>query len=258
MAVSLISNTAYTGAAGHGQWIAPGPSTSAASLLHYSGTKPLTPSNMEQLAAISGLMTSAQQTQIEAQGRAGAAAVSQKGAAAEREAYQTAEAIALENARVAGIAGELAVFQQQREVAKASGGIEAAWAGSGALGGNVYDLMQESYQQGALGAQIINVQTSLDQSGYYASAAAAEAEARGANAQEEAAAQEAAAYSAQATQAAQQTANLQTTYGTQLDQIENLQDNPQQAAQPSQPSVMDLPGLRGTASAGGSVGGFTR
>lgn len=217
---------------------------------------PLTPSTVDQLAAISGLMTGAQQTQIEAEGRVEASALSQRGAAAEREAYQTAKLITEENARIAGLAGEIAVFQQQREVASKIGDAEAAWSGAGALGGNIYDIMRSSYQQGAIGTQLINVQTALDVSGHLASAAALEAQAVGANAQEEAAAREAAAYSAQATQAAQQVQNLQNTYSTEIDRIESLADDPAQAAEPARPSVRSLPALGGTSV--GSVGGFTR
>lgn len=187
----------------------------------------LTTSNVDQLAALSGLMSGLATTQTTATGQATAAQATATGADAEAAAYGTAGAIADENAKVAGIAGEISVAQQQRMVA-ATAGQEAAAAGAGGVisGGSVYDVIQSTYTQGAIGAQMIGVQTALEQGGYEEAGAASDAEVAAAQAQKNAALAMADAYTAQASQAASQTAQLQSLYSTQITQLNNIESNP--------------------------------
>lgn len=191
----------------------------------------LTPSNVDQLASLSGLMAGLQSTQITAAGQAAAASATAAGAAAEATAYGAAGGVARENEQIAGVAGDIAVFQQQREVAKTAGQASAAGAAGGVTqGGNVLDVMQSSYQQGAVGAQLIGVQTALEQGGYEEAAVASDAEVTAANAQAAAAQAESAAFTSQASLAAQQTSQLQSLYGPQLSQVANATANPTSAA----------------------------
>ena len=197
----------------------------------------LTTSNVDQLAALSGLMSGLQSTATLATGQAAAANMSATGAAAEATAYGMAGATSTENAKIAGIAGDISILQQQRQVAASAGQQQAAaGAGGATLGGSVYDVMQSSYQQGAVGSQLIGVQAALEQGGYIEAGEAAQAEVAGAQAQQQAAIAEANAYTAQASQAAAQTAQLQSAYDKQLSQLDNISSNP--PAEPAAPHVI--------------------
>lgn len=197
----------------------------------------LTPTNVDQLAALSGTLYGLQATQISATGQANAAAESVTGANAEASAYGTAGAISTENQAIAGIAGQISLYQQQRQVAQTVGQEQAAAGAGGAIsGGSVYDVMASSYNQGAIGSQLIQVQTALDQGGYAEQAAATQAEVAAANAQAAAAQQEGAAFSAEATQAAAEAAQLQTLYPTQTQTLGDLANNPTSAVTPSSQS----------------------
>lgn len=224
---------------------APSPTTST--------TQPLTPTNVDALASLSGLLYGTQATNLTATGQAQAAAESAAGANAEAAAYGTAGAIATENEAIAGIAGQISLFQQQRQVAQSVGQATAAAGASGALmGGSPYDVIQSSYTQGAIGSQLIQVQTALDQGGYAQEAAATQAEVAAANAQAAAANTEAAAFTAQASLAAQQTAQLQSLYPTQTQTVTNLTNNPTTAVTGGPDSESYTAYLSGGSATGGS------
>jgi len=194
----------------------------------------LTTSNVDALASLSGLKSGLESTRIVAEGQSAAAKAGAEGADAEITAYETSGAISEENARIAGIAGDIAILQQQREVARASGAASAAAGAGGVIaGGGVLDVLRSSYQQGALGAQLLGVQTALEQGGYYAQSAATDAQAAAARAQKNASLAEADAYTAQATQAASQIAQLQSLYKKQFDQLKKLEENPTEDANPA-------------------------
>lgn len=195
-----------------------------------TGSGALTPTNVDQLAALSGILTGLQTTQIDATGQANAAAETAAGAAAEAGAYGSAGQVAQQNEAIAGIAGEIALFQQQRQVAATVGQATAAAGAGGTLtSGSAYDVIQSSYQQGAIGGQVIQVQTALDQGGYAEEYQATQAEVAAANAQAAAANTEATAYSSEASLAAQQTAQLNALYAPQVKQVNNLTTNPTSA-----------------------------
>lgn len=193
----------------------------------------LNPSNVDQLAALSGLLSGLESTRITATGQAEASRITAQGADAEIAAYETAGEISDENAKIAGIAGEISVLQQQRQVAAVAGQQQAAAGAGGVMtAGSVLDVMQSSYQQGAVATQLLQAQTALEQGGFAAQAAATDAEVAAARTQQAAALAEADAYTAQASQAASQTAQLQGLYGEQIATLENLEANPTDNAAP--------------------------
>lgn len=201
-------------------------------------TDKLTPNNVDSLASLAGLMSGLQGTQVLATGQATAARTIAEGADAEAAAYTTAGDIAEENARIAGIAGDISLVQQQRAVAAAGGQISAGAGAGGVIeSGNVLDVMRASYQQGAIGAQMLTVQTALEVGGHEEQAAATDAEVAAAQAQRNAALAEADAYTSQASLAASQTSQLQSLYDKQLTDLSAIEADPTKNMDPNNPNA---------------------
>lgn len=207
----------------------------------------LTTSNVDALAALSGLSSGLESTETVAKGQAEASREIAAGADTEIAAYTTAGDIAKENARLAGIAGDISVLQQQRHVASIAGQQSAAAGAGGVIEGGIYDVLTSTYRQGAIGEQLIGVQTALEQGGYEAAAAASDAEVAAAQAQKNAALAEAKSYDAQASQAAAQTSQLRSLYGDEFKQLEDLKNNPTKDMKPTTAST--------AAGTGGILGG---
>lgn len=135
-------------------------------------------------AALAGARAGLTQTQTTAEGMAAAQKLSAQGALAEKQAYITAGDISGENAKVAGIAGDVLQYQQHLDLMRTEGSARAAEGASGvAFSGSALDVMRSSMQQGALGEQLIQMQTALQQGGFLEQQAATGAESAAADAQ---------------------------------------------------------------------------
>ena len=113
---------------------------------------------------------------------ASADTLAQTGDTAEAQAYGTAEAIANQNATLAGVSGNIQEIQQQRDVMRTVGNQQSAVAAGGfESSGSSLALLKSSLQQGYLGNQMIQTQTAMTQGGYLEQAAASGSEITAAN-----------------------------------------------------------------------------
>src|SRR5574340_283773 len=184
------------------------------------------PTTINTLAALSGLLSGLNTTQITTTGQATEAGTIAAGAKTEAEPYTAAGSSATENEKLATLSGQLQIVQEQREVARTQGAARAAAGAGGVTGsGSVLDVLQSSYQQGALGEQLLGVQAALVAGGYAEAGAAVQGEVAAAGAQQQAALAEQAAYTSEATNAANQIAQIQKLYAPQLRQLDTLQTN---------------------------------
>ena len=114
-------------------------------------------------------------------GQAQAQSLAATGYGEEATSYTNAAAIARQNERLAGAAGQVEQAQIGLEVGKTIGtqqaGIAAAGFGSG---GTALSLMRASQRQGTIEKQLAGVNTEIQQTGYEQQAQAAEAESRAA------------------------------------------------------------------------------
>ncbi len=112
---------------------------------------------------------------------AAASGIQSAGYQQEVNAYNIVGGIGEENAKVAGIAGDIKALQENRQLRQTIGAQRADIASAGfANSGSSLDLMRSSVQQGALARQLIRIQTAQTQGGYLEEAAASQAEAAGA------------------------------------------------------------------------------
>lgn len=162
---------------------------------------------------VAGAEAGLQNTITTATGEAAAEQLAAQGALAQTAAYQSAANISGENAKVAGIAGQVMRYQQQLELQRSLGSTSAAVGASGAaMSGSALDILRSSMQQGALGGQLIDIQTALTQGGYFEQQGAAGAEVAASNVQAASATALSNSYTAEAAQAAAQLKAITDAY----------------------------------------------
>jgi hypothetical protein len=143
---------------------------------------------------------------------AGASSATAAGDLEEAGAYETAEAIANSNARLAGVAGTVEQAQQGIQIRQTLG-TQMSQVAAGGFGesGSALSLLRSSTQQGLLAQQITGVNAELQAAGYEQQGAASEAEAGAASGAATAASGLAASYAALG--AASKTAAITTAAG---------------------------------------------
>ena len=142
------------------------------------------PINTNLLLAESGLANALygeQATATQAAGTQNALNIQAGGAAQEAGQYQTAEEIAQQNAKLAGVSGELQQYQNTRVLMNTLGTQAADISGAGfADSGSALSLAKSSLRQGLLQNQVLGENAQLEAGGYLEQAQASAAEAQGA------------------------------------------------------------------------------
>lgn len=121
------------------------------------------------VASLLGLQSEA----VESDAAARAQGLTAAGYGLEAEAYERAAAIADYNAGIEGIAGEIRLLQEERELNRSLGATRAATAAAGFKeSGSTIDLLRSSMQDNYLAQALTRTQTALDQAGYIEQAVA--------------------------------------------------------------------------------------
>lgn len=183
-----------------------------------------------------------QGTVAEEQANAQAENLQATGATAEADAYQQAADISTKTAGTAQVLGDLQKAQEQRKLYSTLG-TAAANTGANGFGdtsGSAIALLRDSVQRGALGQQLIDVQTGQNIAGYLEQSSAALAEKSAVNAQVGAANSLATAETTAANVAAANAANESTAL-QQFLALNPPQTAEQQAAQDVVTSTLTSP-----------------